>query len=514
MGKRPFVAIFVPASAALFAIALFSLRWRVTGDAPIMLYMAYLVDHLHAVPYRDFFDMNLPGSYWLYVLLGRVSGYGDVGLRAADLAYLGALSWMTWACMRRIGWQSAWSSVVLFGLVYLDGGPLLSLQREYLLLAPISGAVLLSLSDRGDARARGLGVGLLFGLAATIKLQSALVGLPVLVVFQGIVDRQLAGGRLSASQWLGKTVLPSALGFSLPPLVMLGYLWHAGALSDFLDMARNYWPLYAHLTNEGETIRGSARAIYLVREYLLFGGNLAWLVPSVLGVFVALYHSDLDEPRRRQVGLLVALAIAYSVYPLFSGQFFGYHWLPFEYFLVLTSSLCFVRPAAVSRIGRALPPLALAFACLLVLRPPEEIRLQVRELPTRPPKSGRVDEIASFLRGHLAPGDQVQPLDWTGGAVHAMLIARAEIATPFVYDFYFYHHVSNPFIQKLRGRFMAAMTAAPPRFVIQIETRKPWPSGEDTTREFPELQQLLDSHYSVASRGDGYTIYERTAHAS
>jgi hypothetical protein len=124
-----------------------------------------------------------------------------------------------------------------------------------------------------------------------------------------------------------------------------------------------------------------------------------------------------------------------------------------------------------------------------------------------------VDEIASYLRAHLAPGDTVQPLDWTGGAVHAMLIARAPIATPFVYDFYFYHHVSNPFIQRLRARFMAAMRAAPPRFVIQIETQKPWPGGADTTREFPELQALLATDYTVASRGDGYQILERVTTA-
>ncbi len=102
-----------------------------------------------------------------------------------------------------------------------------------------------------------------------------------------------------------------------------------------------------------------------------------------------------------------------------------------------------------------------------------------------PPKDGRVDEIAAFLQSNFKPGDLVQPLDWTGGAVHAMLIARAQLATRFVYDFHFYHHISSPYIQGLRGQFIESMKETRPRFVIQITADdKPWVSGPDTTREF------------------------------
>ncbi|HTO71973.1 MAG TPA: hypothetical protein VMR31_19100 [Myxococcota bacterium] len=513
MRGRLFAAIALLLTLALAAMAVLSLSWRVTVDAPIMLYMGLLVEQRHAVPYRDFFDMNLPGSYWLYGILGRVSGESDLGLRILDLAYLGALSCTTLVWMRRIAWQSAWAGAVLFGFAYLDGGPLLSLQREYFLLLPISAAAVLAGTERWDVRLRALGVGLLFGLTSTVKPQAGLVGLPVLAVFLGVVDGSLARGHVSARDWLARAVAPAALGAALPTLCVLFYLWHAGALADFVTVARGYLPLYARLDGYGEARAGAARAAYLVRGFLFFGGNLAWFVPAALGVFVALYHSELATAARRQVGLLVGLAFAYSVYPLFSGQFWGYHWLPFVYLLVLASSLCLVQPATTSSFGRALPPLALLFACVLMLRPPDAIRLQVQGLPPRPPDGGRADEIAAYLESHLLPGDTVQPLDWTGGAVHAMLIARAQLATPFLYDFHFYHHVSSPFIQGLRARFMAALRTAPPRFVLRLEAR-PWPSGPDTTREFPELEEFLAQHYAVSARGDGYQILERTDAAS
>ena len=47
-------------------------------------------------------------------------------------------------------------------------------------------------------------------------------------------------------------------------------------------------------------------------------------------------------------------------------------------------------------------------------------------------------EIAKYLKDHLEPGDTVQPMDWTGAKIlKGMLIARAKVATSFVYDFHF-----------------------------------------------------------------------------
>ena len=121
---------------------------------------------------------------------------------------------------------------------------------------------------------------------------------------------------------------------------------------------------------------------------------------------------------------------------------------------------------------------------------------------------GRVDEIAAFLNERLKPGEKVQPLDWTGGAIHAMLLAKAEIATSFLYDYHFYHDISSPLIQGFRKKFLGEMESSKPRFIIEIVTDKPWVTGPDTTFEFPQLRSFLKGNYFVARQGDGYLIYE------
>ena len=134
--------------------------------------------------------------------------------------------------------------------------------------------------------------------------------------------------------------------------------------------------------------------------------------------------------------------------------------------------------------------LALVFVILLRLASPNQFFYQKKFL-LEVPKGGRVDEIAAFLRADLKPGDTVQPLDWTDGAVHAMLISEAQIATRFVYAFSFYHHISSRYIKDLRREFIAALHRAKPRFIIKMENGFPWVHGLDTTKDFADLDRFI-----------------------
>lgn len=531
MRNRLYIALFVALSLLLGAIALLSLRWRMVLDTPILLYLAYLMDKFGYVPYRDFFDMNLPGTYFVNLAIGKVFGYGDLGVRVADLVYLGALLASTWAWLRRLGWRAAWSACVLFGLMYLKYSTGMSLQREYLILLPLSLALGIGCGVQGighgvGAALRAALVGLLFGLIATIKPHAA-IGLPVILAYMlWLAPRPRPISRAPSSnphpigrmQFAPTTTLhpiPYTLallaGLALPILMVGIYLAANGALDGLLFIATRYWPLYGSLTDRHQTLFGAARVAYLAKGMLALGGHAPWLLPAGVGALMALFRSAFDEARKRQVWLMVGMAAAYGVYPALSGQFWDYHWLPFLYFALALASLCWVaQPRGMGWWARALPIAAMLLAMALRVRPPGEFWMQLRGQPIPPPNYGRDDQIAAYLRAHLQPGDRVQPLDWTrGGAVHAMLMTGARIATPFVYDFHFYHHISSPTIQALRRRFMQSLAAAPPRFIVDVQANnKPWVSGTDTTREFPELRRFLSERYAPAFKGDGFTIYE------
>ena len=188
--------------------------------------------------------------------------------------------------------------------------------------------------------------------------------------------------------------------------------------------------------------------------------------------------------------------------------------MPFRYFGALLAALCLAPlPGAARRPWLALhPPAALLLAIALVLPISGETFSQLSGDPPVAPDQGRVDEIAAFLEERLEPGDTVQPLDWARGGVHAALAARAPIATPFVSDYHFWHHVDVPYVQELRRAFVEDLTADPPRFVLEMRDR-PRPSGSRTTREFPELETFLAEGYRIALErrepGQDWAVWER-----
>src|SRR5437867_2751862 len=90
-------------AAALLVVASFSLAWRIKHDTPLMAYIGFLVHGLGAVPYRDFFDMNLPGTHLFFAACDFLVGSSDVGYRAIDVGMLVLLGVVTWSWMRPFG---------------------------------------------------------------------------------------------------------------------------------------------------------------------------------------------------------------------------------------------------------------------------------------------------------------------------------------------------------------------------------------------------------------------------
>lgn len=485
--------VFLAAQAAL------SLQWPIAHDEVPLLYEAFLMRAEGLIPYRDLYDFQMPGSFIAYFLLGLLSGFDDLRIRILDLVILAALGIITYFAMRRFGKTSALAAPILFGLKYLQGGPSMSLQREYLLLVFLALAVLVSMRGITTPKQR-ITLGLLFGLAAVIKPHAAIGLIPILLFDIADISKR-SSISLPRSAWT--SLLPAALGFALPVLAAIAWLAFANALTPFINIAVNYWPLYSQINGAMEINTGAARWAFLFGQLPRLGGHWLWLIPALIGIYFN---------QHRQTWLLASLALCYAIYPAFSGQFFPYHYIPFTYFIILLTSLTVEIPYSFFTLHSSRTVFilySLSFLLILSLLLPS--RTFIRQLQGKPvaTSTDRTAEIARFLDANLQPGDTVQPLDWTGGTLLAMLRSHARIATPYVFDFYFYHHVSHPYVQSLRADFLNDLQTANPRFVVEVTAEdKPWVTGADTSRSFPELRQYLDENYSITIQKDGYAIYE------
>lgn len=499
--QRAATVILILLAALLLAQAAFSLSWPIAHDEAPLLYEALLMQN-GQTPYKDFFDFQMPGSYLFYYLLGLLSNFSPLRLRILDLAILAAVLLITYFAMRRFGKPSALAAPTLFALKYLEGGPAFSLQREYLILIFISLSIWIG-ADASRTFFKRLSLGLLYGLVFTLKPHAAL-GLVPFLLFD-IAD--LRERRELTLQTLARQiVLPASIGFIIPISLIALYLAITHSLFPFISIALNYWRLYSQINGEMAVTPSAERTAYLLNQLPRLGGSGFWLIPAAFGIYLN---------KNRQTYLLASLALLYALYPALTGQFFPYHYIPFLYTIILIASIVLQVESSKLKVATFnLQPSTLLFVTLLLvtlatIRPSQTFLRQLagKSIAT---SSERSAAIADFLADNLEPGDQVQPLDWTGGALLAMLQTRAPLATSYVFDFYFYHHVSNPYIQSLRADFMNQLQESKPRFIVEVTSiDKPWVSGEDTSRDFPELRAYLGESYSVEVKREDYVIYER-----
>jgi hypothetical protein len=184
--------LILAASALLLAYLIWASRgWPLIHDAPLMHYIAWLVTQ-GAVPYRDAFDMNLPGVYLLHLAVLQVGGPGDLAWRLFDIGWLAGLCGLLVAYCRHIGngWSAA-AGAVLFGLYHLGGGAWHAGQRDFL-LCPflLLGAWGVARGTEGSGAGALLWGGLALGAAMALKPQAALYW--VFCVLIAARDRPLA----------------------------------------------------------------------------------------------------------------------------------------------------------------------------------------------------------------------------------------------------------------------------------------------------------------------------------
>ncbi len=496
----------------LYPVLRASLSWRLKHDPPFMIYMSYIMERFNMIPYRDFFDVNMLGSYISYQMIGKVFGFTDAGYHRGDVALLLVLMVITAGILWRFGFRAVWAAGLIWGLVYMREGAAMTLQRDYLAVFPMALGLGAAVGlPRVSPQWRALLAGIGFGFAASIKPHMVLGLIPVILYLAEEESINTPGwrARFIALFWNG---FQAGLGAMLPVLAYVGYLVYHGALGPFLDSAFNYVPLYAEMTGGHALLEPAARRAYVIDEFFQMGGRWQLLLIGFIGLAAGFSNLRNNFGERRVLGLLLMLVPAYLLYPAITGQFWPYHYFPLIYILSISAAIAFAPHApGTSWHQRWVPMLLVVLVLCHVLQAHMGFKAMLnggREAP----KGGRVDNIAKYLKENMQPGDTVQPLDWVGGGMlQAMWYADAPPATKYLTYFVFFHHVDLPYIQNLRKDFLVAVDEAKPRFIIEwVPERGDWvKQGPRMAKRFPEAEAWIKEHYVKRQSGRGFVIHER-----
>jgi hypothetical protein len=476
-------ALVVAGFGALAALLAWrSLAWPLIHDVALMHYAAWRIGE-GAVPYRDLFDMNQPGTYLIHLAVLRTLGGGDLAWRIVDLAWLAATAGAIAALAAPWGALASAAGAVLFASYQLAGGAWQAGQRDFLVcLFLLLGALGVARWLEGGRLVTLVWSGAALGAGITVK--------PHVAVFVGALAAVIA---IAALRPCG---VPTAAGVTAvfvasaasAPIAVLAWLAASGGLSAWYEIVTGYLlPLYSRL---GRT------APWTVYRWH------AW-IPIALGVTVSL----LSAVMRRHAHwrhLVAVLGVGYGVvHYVAQGKGWEYHLYPLAAFAAVLVAA--ELPAALAMRRRLVAgALAAALVASLVL-------LGAKGLEAAPAeywwaRHATVRAVEADLRGRLRPGDTVQVLDTTEGGVHALFRLGILQPTRFLYDFHFFHDERSAVVQALRAELVRGLDTRPPRLIVLFE--RGWPVGEyDRVERFPALAERLQQRYQPPVNGAGYRIY-------
>ncbi|MCL1920119.1 MAG: hypothetical protein FWG50_03430 [Kiritimatiellaeota bacterium] len=479
-------------SVVALLAALASLSWRMVQDIPIMLYLSNMVVNQGAVPYRDFFDMNLPGSYLLYGLIVKVLGASDFAVHFSNMLFLFSAGLLLFfACPKPLR-LCALFGVALATLRCYQVQAAFTLQRELVAFLPISALFALALRSTSLNVPKSLLTGLLLAGLALIKPQFLLYGLPQFVLLM-----------MLCPDWRNRIYHLVIIGaaFSVPVLLCVVWLVRNGAWPYFLETVR-YWGLYGQMTFYCRFVTPDERIVHTLRGIWKMAGS-PYAVVAVLGLLVIWVKRLL--PRSVCIAF-AALFLLTLLIPAASGQFWSYHRMPFYYFALFLSG--FLLSSGNRLIMSCVCiPMACLWTGLAAHKVHQEtfvasaISVWKRDVP---------DIFAAYLNEHAQPGDTAQPIDWASGSLHGMLMADVPLATRFPYSFYFLHSLSHPLIQKIRREFLDSLDEKKPRFLLECFESIFTPNGIDTEKHFQAFEDWRDAHYHIVQENEHYRIWELT----
>lgn len=495
-------------------MSVLSFSYGVKGDANFLHYMAYLMDVEGMVPYKDIYTVNLPGTYWFHIGIGKIFGYSSNSLSVANTLCLSVLWFVSYRIMKPFGKAAATTAGTLFGLLYLGGGPFAGLQRDFFAVLLIAVSLLIIQNRSGLFRDRlsYFLIGCLFGWVLLIK-PHLIVGLPVVLIYGCLLVRNGFAIEKELIRDILKNGSIALIGVILMLMISFFWLWSQGAWSGFAEVFRNYLPLYAQLSDDWVIRDGVNKWLFKFKSLWQIKGYVFLVFGAVVGAYFCSRNSIQPAFRKKAICLLI-LSFVYFVAIIFAGRVWFNYLMPFLYFLCLCAAMLLSKlPQLSSRWQVAVIALFL-FSLISVFRTPYSLfRYQYANGGFSPPEyifhtdfESKKQEFLTYLNGNLGPDQIVQPISFLGGTTEALFEVKARIATPYVFSLPFYHHISEPYIRDLRKDFILKLKMNMPEIIVEVPT--PMMSRSYTSTDFPDLKQFLDRNYRLDYQGEsGFVVW-------
>jgi hypothetical protein len=465
----------------------FSIHWQWMWDTQVMHYIVLLMDH-GKVPYRDIYDINMPGAYLTERWAIAIFGGGDLGWRFYEFTLLGAMNLAMIVIARPYDWLAGLFAGVLFDLQIGSLGPWQAAERDEVMTVLIFIAyAFLFTAIRKNRPAPMLAYGFAMGLAILIKPTVLPFALCLLLFPFFVLRRQ--GKSPVAHLLFALAGLAIALG------ILLDFLLPHHAFGPFFSTLSRLVPYYSSLAHPTRWV--------LIRRSL----PQAFLIYMPLTILLAV-----ASPRRANWEIWAVRAgflfggISYFI----QGKGYDYHRIGFLSFGLLWIGLELTAALKQPNWRRNVAVAGMSFGLFMVPLNARKMH-QCHDLNAAVPVLRR--DLA-LLGGDRLQGN-VQCLDMVGGCFSALYRSNLVGSTGFTGDSTFFGPNDGVVVPYYRKMLWDELHANPPAVIIlSNEWYQQSAYTFDKLNAWPQFRDYLNSAYRLdATQGPfvlyGYSMYFR-----
>ncbi|WP_353072842.1 glycosyltransferase family 39 protein [Tunturiibacter gelidiferens] len=518
---RTLSSVFLVGCLLLFVIRTW--HWPLMGDAALMHYVVFLMDHGMA-SYRDIVDPNMPTTLLIEGAVMHLFGGNSLAWRLFDLALLAVSAIAMFVICKPYSRFAALFAAALFALIHGRDGLVQLGQRDLTMTVCLLIAYAFLFTDLRTHHRALLPIktkpwtalfGFFCGVATTIK-PSVLLLAPTVLLLAAITLRR-------RRQPFASHIIAGLIGMLTPILLIFGWLQHQHITADFLRTLTQLLPYFLLLGPRSYT-------------HLILHSISSVMLPVVL-LWLPIVILKKDWITWERAALLVAVLFGLASFYL-QRKGFPYHRYPSEAFLLLLIGIDFTtilktKPAnrrlRFTTNNKLLPGLAMAGIVVSVLF------IGVGSTAHALWQDWHNQEFDTLLRADLNRlggqdlANRVQCLDMADGCIPTLYNMRLVQATGYLYDCYMLSDQPGAERDRSREAFWKAIMKNPPAvFVISSNdcdpaTQSPGYTYQKVSR-WPQFHDYLKATYhldaeripphmvkagSSPSKPLGYRIYVR-----
>ena len=491
-------------------------------------------------PYKEAFNMKLPGTYAAYAMSMAVFGKTSTGVHLGLAVVNAATIWLMFLLGRKLLDTAAGvTAAVTYALMSLspDVLGLAGHATHYVVLPAVGGILLLLRAVESRAVKFHFVAGILFGLAFLMKQHGVFFGMfgGVFLIWERCSPHLLGpgngglGSRRSprrragepvALDWsaLFKELCVFSAGCTLPYLGTCLWLWLAGVFPQFWFWTVTYGSKYASgipLVKASDVTSATLRAIV--------GPNIVfWLLPWV-GALMMWWDERLDENRR----FLITALFLFSLASISVGFYFRQH-----YFILLLPVLAVLIGVAVSRSVRLLRGdqsvelfLALGVVMVAVVATGAVLIGNGAVWFTLTPKKaveeiyvstvfGDTRDAAELIRTNTPPGARIAVI---GSEPEIYFYSGRRSATGHIYTYALME--LHPYALTMQEEMIRQIEEAKPEYVVYVQNSFSWLTRTESERKIftwwqTYWRQNLELVQTITTRQGAEELSDKTPEAA